>query len=332
MSVARFALFLSLAILAGCGYVGPVLPPSSEIPTPVNDLNAIERGDRIVVTFRTPARTTDTGPIKHFNEIELRLGPALTPFDFESWAETAQRYPVSPPPPNDPLDPQPIALTESVPLEGLLGKHVAVAVRTAIKRGDHFSSWSNRIVLDVLPPLPAPSDLRVEASANGIILDWRAVDAAKTYRILRQSPSDKTLVEIATVEQAHFMDTTSQFDIPYTFEVVALNGAQESLPVDAQPFTARDKFAPTVPSNVTALAGPESIELSWQRSPETDLAGYFVYRSVNDAAFERQGEIVNLPAYSDHNVEHGKTYRYQISSVDQKNNESAKSAAAEIVF
>jgi len=332
VSVARSAVFLSLAVLAGCGYVGPVLPPSSEIPPPINDLIAIERGDKIVVTFRTPARTTDNAPIKHFNEIELRIGPALTPFDFESWAETAQRYPVSPPPPNDPLDPQPIALTESVPLEGLLGKHVAVAVRTAIKRGDNFSSWSNRIVLDVLPPLAAPAELRLEASADGIIVNWQAVDAAKSYRISRQSPSDKTLLEIATVEQAHFVDTTSQFDVPYTYEVVALNGAQESLPLDSQAFTAIDKFAPSVPSNVTALAGPESIELSWQRSPEADLAGYFVYRSVNGAAFERQGEMVNLPAYSDHNVEHGKTYRYQISSVDQKKNESVRSAVAEIAF
>ena len=87
-----------------------------------------------------------------------------------------------------------------------------------------------------------------------------------------------------------------------------------------------------MPGGVTALAGPQSIELSWDRSPEVDLAGYFVYRSVNGAAVERLGGMVSLPVFSDEKVEHGKTYRYQIASVDRKNNESAKSAAVEVAY
>jgi fibronectin type 3 domain-containing protein len=93
-----------------------------------------------------------------------------------------------------------------------------------------------------------------------------------------------------------------------------------------------DIFAPSVPASITALAGPDSIEVSWQRSPEPDLKGYYVYRSVNGGPFERQGGLVTVPTFSDHNVEHGKTYRYEVSAVDQKNNESGKSAAAQAVF
>jgi len=326
------AFCLGLMLLLGCGYPGPVLPPSPEIPPPVVDLTAVERGDEIIITFHTPARTTDNVPIKRFNEIDLRIGPVPVPFDFENWAETAKPYPVEPPPPNDPVDPQPIAMTESIPLDGLLDKHVAIAVRTAVKRGDHFSSWSNRIVLDVTRPLNPPTHLTREASAEGVVLDWQAVDSAKTYRILRQAPVDKTPVEIGTAEQAHYVDTTAQFDVPYSYEVVALNGNSESLPSELVSITPRDTFAPSVPTRMTALAGPESIELSWQRSPEADTAGYYVYRSVNDGPFERQGDLVNLPAFSDRKVEHGKTYRYQISSVDKSNNESARSAVTEITF
>jgi fibronectin type 3 domain-containing protein len=83
---------------------------------------------------------------------------------------------------------------------------------------------------------------------------------------------------------------------------------------------------------VTALAGPESIEVSWQRSPEADLAGYYIYRSVNSGPYEKQGGTVTLPAFSDPKVEHGKTYLYQISAVDKKNNESAKSVATSVAF
>jgi fibronectin type 3 domain-containing protein len=83
---------------------------------------------------------------------------------------------------------------------------------------------------------------------------------------------------------------------------------------------------------VTALAGPDSVEVSWQRSPEADTQGYYVYRSMNGGSLERQGALVTLPAYSDRKVEHGKTYRYAVSAVDKKNNESDKSAPAEAAF
>jgi fibronectin type 3 domain-containing protein len=96
--------------------------------------------------------------------------------------------------------------------------------------------------------------------------------------------------------------------------------------------TPQDKFPPSVPASITALSGPASIEVSWQRSPESDLQGYYVYRSVNGAPFERKGELIAVPAYSDRHVEHGKTYRYEISAVDKKNNESDKSAPAEVNF
>jgi fibronectin type 3 domain-containing protein len=53
---------------------------------------------------------------------------------------------------------------------------------------------------------------------------------------------------------------------------------------------------------------------------------------VNGGPLERQGAVVPLPAYSDRKIEHGKTYRYQISAVDKKTNESDKSAPAEVSF
>jgi hypothetical protein len=326
------ALFASWAFLTGCGYVGPVLPPSPEIPAQVSDLAAVELGGKIVITFHTPPRTTDNLAIKRFSEIDLRIGPAMVPFDFQTWADTAKPYSLNPPSPSDPLDPQPIAMTESIPVAGLLGQHVAIAVRTAVKRGDHYSAWSNRVVLDVLPPLSAPASLKLVSAAEGVVIEWEGVESAKSYRISRQAPSDKTAAEIGSAEQPHFVDTTAQFETQYSYAVVALNGGVESPPSEAVKITPLDKFPPSVPGGVTALAGPESIEISWQRSPETDLQGYYVYRSVNGGEFERQGAMLSLPAYSDRQVEHGKSYRYVVNSVDKKGNESARSSAAQVGF
>jgi hypothetical protein len=330
--VFHLAVFSNLLVLSGCGYVGPVLPPSAEIPAQVMDLTAVQRGDKIDIAFRTPPRTTDNVAVRHFSEIDLRIGPASVPFDFAAWAETAKQYPLPPPPPVDPADPQPIAMTTTIPVAGLLDKRVAVAVRTAIKNGDHYSSWSNRVVLNVTSPLNTPAQPTAAASADGVVLDWLSVAAAKSYRILRQGPSDKSMAEVGKVEETHFVDKTAQFDTPYSYEVIAGNGDAESQPSEIAKIMPVDTFPPSVPIGVNALAGPESIEVSWQRSPEADLAGYYIYRSVDNGEFERQGDLAGLPAYSDRRVEHGKGYRYQISSVDKKNNESARSAAAQVAF
>jgi len=138
--------------------------------------------------------------------------------------------------------------------------------------------------------------------------------------------------EIGTARKAEYVDTTSQYDISYKYSAVAVKGGAESLSSKPVVITAIDVFPPKVPASITALAAANSVEVSWERSPDTDLKGYYLYRSVNGGPLERQGILITLPTYSDHNVEHGKTYRYAVSALDQKNNESAKSAVAEVAY
>ena len=47
---------------------------------------------------------------------------------------------------------------------------------------------------------------------------------------------------------------------------------------------------------------------------------------------EPLGDPINLPTFSDRKVEHGKIYRYAISAIDVKNNESEKSPVVEVAF
>jgi hypothetical protein len=323
---------MAFLLSLGCGYVGPVLPPSPQIPNRIADLSVVERGDKLLIAFATPPRTTDSLAIKRFSQIDLRIGPAPTPFDFDRWAQTAKSYPVALPPPGDPDDPQPIPLSETVPVSDWQGQHVVVAVRSAVKKGDHFSSWSNHVVLDVIAPLDPPVLQEPTATAKGVVLNWQGAGRDVHYRISRQAAGDKQPVDLGAADQPPFLDSTAQYDTNYQYTVVATEGTAESLPSNAVAITPVDKFPPSVPASITALSGPDSVEVSWQRSPESDLQGYYVYRSVDGGPFERQGELIALPAYSDHHVEHGKTYRYEVSSVDKKNNESEKSAPAEANF
>jgi len=320
-----------LLLSAGCGYLGPVEPPSRQLPNAIVNLSAIERGDQIVVTFSTPTRTTDNLVIKRFSEIDLRIGPAITPWDFGRWSASAQQYLLPPPPSNDPDTPKPIQMSRSIPVSGWEGKRVAIAVRTAIKKEEHYSSWSNVARLNVIAPL-APPMLKAESTAEGIELTWPQQGEGTHYRVFRQAPADKAPVEIGIADGSEYVDKTSQYETPYKYTAVAMHGAAESLLSEPVVITSIDIFPPKVPANITVIAAANSVEVSWERSPDPDLKGYYVYRSVNGGPFERQGDLVTVPAFSDHNVEHGKSYRYEISAVDQKNNESAKSAAMGVAY
>ncbi|MBV8552004.1 MAG: hypothetical protein JOY54_11945 [Acidobacteriaceae bacterium] len=331
MRVGSLAVFSTILLWAGCGYVGPVLPPSPEIPIAIANLSVMERGDQIVIEFSTPPRTTDNLPIKGFSKVDLAIGPDVRPFDFERWATDAQHYDLAPPPPSDPDAPQAVSMSKTLPVEDFVGKRIAAAVRTAVKKNDHYSSWSNRVVLDVVPPLQAPKP-RAEATAKGILLSWPPEGAELEYRIARKGPSETAPVEIGTSSAPDYLDTTAQYDTPYEYLVTAFKGRVESVPSKPVDLTAKDVFPPSIPASISALAGPGSVEVSWQRSPEPDLKGYYVYRSVNGAPFTRVESLLTVPTYSDRDVQHGKTYRYVISAIDQKGNESEKSAPAEVAF
>jgi fibronectin type 3 domain-containing protein len=200
-----------------------------------------------------------------------------------------------------------------------------------VKKGpNHYSAWSNRVTLNVIAPLSPPS-ITAKATDKGVLLSWHAVEGNK-YRVFRQAATDSTSAEQGISDQGTFLDTTALFDTKYTYTVVALQDTAESLASEPVSITPIDTFAPSVPSGVTALVGPAAIELSWQRSPEADAAGYYVYRSVDGSPFVRLGGLVALPLYSDHALEAGKLYRYQISAVDKKNNESQRSVAVEARF
>lgn len=329
MLAARAVAFSLCALLAGCGYIGPVVPPSPEIPNPVTDLSVSEIGDNLSIKFTTPARTTDNLAMKKLSAVDLRIGVPPEPFNAEAWAQSAKPISVPLPAPAAQESGVPLPFDITVAAKDWIGKHVVVLVRTASKKTE--SAWSNPVSLNVIEPLPRP-DVKVTPTRAGYRLSWSAEGSGVEYRIFRASPGDKTPVEIGSTSSDDFVDHSSQWNTLYTYTVVAHQGSAESLPSQPQEATSADIFPPSAPTDLTAAASANAVEVAWQRSPESDVKGYYVYRSTDGGPFDKQGGLVPLPAYTDTNVEHGKTYRYEVSAVSAAGNESEKSAAAETVF
>jgi fibronectin type 3 domain-containing protein len=308
-----------------------VVPPSPQIPNPVTDLQVTESGSDLIVTFTTPARTVDNLAISRFSVIDLRIGPEAQLMDLNRWAESAQEFDVPLPPENEKDVARPIPVKYTFPAAEWSGQHIAVAVRTAVKNDKNYSNWSNIERMEVVPPLAAPT-LAVAPTPQGYRLRWNGEGPGVSYRVFRQGAAEEAPVQVGTSDKPEYVDTSAQWDTPYTYSVVAVKGAAESPVSNKLAVNEHDKYPPAVPEGLTALATGGSIELSWLRNAEPDLKGYLLYRSANGGPFESLRAITNLPAYTDLKVEHGVTYRYEVSAIDRANNESAKSEPVEVRF
>jgi hypothetical protein len=314
-----------MSALSGCGYVGDPQPPTLLIPMPPRDLAAMQRGDRLQVSFRYSNVTTDGVAMPEWSEAELRIGPANEgDFNADAWAASARRITVT-------------SLATAVPVRletaiaDFAGKEIVCGVRAAGPKG-RWSQWSNLVTVAVIPPLPKPVQVEAAASAEGVRLSWQAdpVQPEAFYRIERQGPGEEAMKPLADARAAPFVDRTAEFGAEYRYRLQTVwkqgDREVESDVSDTVTITPVDAFPPAVPTGLNSILGVNSIELSWERNTEPDFRGYLIYRAAGDGPFVRIGGPIESPAFSDKTIEPGRAYRYAISAVDGAGNESARSA------
>jgi fibronectin type 3 domain-containing protein len=108
-------------------------------------------------------------------------------------------------------------------------------------------------------------------------------------------------------------------------------GAAEGADSAVVEITPEDAFAPSPPTEMRAVASETAVEISWNPSPEADLAGYVVYRRAGAGEWARlTTELLATPTFSDRSVVRGQQYEYAVSAADTRGNESARSAAIQV--
>jgi fibronectin type 3 domain-containing protein len=301
----RFATCLSL-VFCGCGYVGDTRAPTLKLPVPVTDLAVVERGDKLVIQFTVPMRTTD--------EVPLRQPPELVVY------VDGKSYQHLPPP-------QGLLAHAEVDAKPFYGKDVRVAV-VALNDHDKNAGLSNMVGLRVVPALALPANLKAVAVPEGIEVSWDSPE--KSFTIFRQAPGEMKLTKLDTTDHSPYIDKNSEYDKPYLYAVQASSqSAQSEVAEMKEPIVPLDKFAPAMPRALAAVVGAQSVELVWDRDTEPDLAGYRIYRDSGSGQFERLGESHDTPSYSDKMVEKGRRYRYAVSAYDRAGNESKMSEPVE---
>jgi hypothetical protein len=311
----RLALFgIVLLSLAGCGYVGDPLPPALKIPQAVADLSAEQVGGYLEVKFTLPQQTLEGLEIKENGRVELRIA--------ETWPDAGETVEVAPGVTNP-----------KIPTENWAGKEVTLGLRVANPKG-RFSPWSNLVRLRVEKAVAKPVNLRAETLAEGVRLHWDAAAENAEFRIHRLSNLDgvidKEPLELGRVKERQFLDTGAEFGGTYRYTVEALVGDARSGLSEPLEITPQDKFPPAAPQGLTALNGAQSVELSWERGTEADLAFFRVYRAAPDGQWKLVADKQLTANFQDQQIKSGETWRYAISAVDRSGNESAKSNEVEI--
>jgi hypothetical protein len=187
-------------------------------------------------------------------------------------------------------------------------------------------------------PLAALAGYRVYRA----MIDPASADAATQdlSKAVLRTPLDL----LAPAPAASFRDSQFEFGATYLYSIRSVAIADsttvesgDSVPVVVTP---PDIFPPVAPQEVVgifvpAVAGsPAHVELSWSISPETDLAGYRVYRSEQGEGrgVLLTGELLLAPTFRDMSVSLGHRYVYRLTAVDRAGNESELSAPAAVAL
>lgn len=229
----------------------------------------------------------------------------------------------------------PYSLAGKIPAS--LKVRFAVRVRDSRSR---MSELSDPVAFDPQVGPGPPQELAARVLEDRIELVWKAPAAnfdgstpalAPGYNVYRRGKDGlDTLINPILVREPKFEDLNVTFGVPVRYFVRA--SATETPPYfesddsEARELVPEDVFPPVAPAVVVPVAGSGFISLSWEANREKDLAGYRVRRREEGGT----EDVLLTPAlllenaYTDPTIEKGKRYRYSMSALDVRGNESAR--------
>jgi hypothetical protein len=334
------ALLVLLVVSPGCGRRGDPLPPLRYVPNVTSDLSVRQQGDLVTLELGYP-RTTASGlalPGLHAVEIwslatDQPAGQARA-IDARSYQQAAGlRATIE----GAELESAVFGdrLRFRLPLETLAavgtatedGGSLVLAVRTVSTTAE-TSDFSNLAALDLEAPLPAPGELTVTGTQEGIELAWTAGQPGAGFTVYRRGAEERGYgapIGRTAPEERRFLDRDARFGESYFYTVRTIAGEDplvESAPAVEREIAHRDVFPPDPPAGLLALAEGDRVRLVIEPSPSSDVAGYVLYRRDPGADFRRVTRTsAERLEHVDTGLASGLTFTYRATAVDTADNE-----------
>ena len=349
-----------LIVTSGCGTPGAPMPPSLDLPKPVQDLQATRRGNVVTLSWTVPQETTDQTTIRKLGV--TRVCRAIDQMYMETCASVLE---VSPPAGTKPEEASgkeaKQVLTARDRLPQTAGLHAFAVYTVEVENGRARSAGLSNQVAVPLSPISQPETL----SGTKVLPEAVLVEGSVTlgplppeqerFRLSRREKGSDQQIAVTEIPRPRsgvpgetisleFRDETFEWEKSYEYSLSVI--ASENLPgskkaefeSDYSPdlsITPHDVYPPATPTGVQAVhsgvleGGGDFIDITWNGNNEKDLAGYNVYRREAQepaaAAIRINSKLLITPSFRDDTVQKGRRYFYSVSAVDGRKNESERS-------
>ena len=366
------AAVLLLILGVGCGKAAPPHPPVPIVPKETTDLQAIQRGPKIVLSWSYPSFTTtgtslneiekiivyryrETGPTDEAAGSEEEIPAAVVAFDKIPGLQGPQFRKVAEELANLDAEALPgfvmgarILYTDRPAIRSDAGEphRYTYAVVTKGRRGtSELSNLASVVPIDA--PLP-PRSLKAETTPPGIMLTWEppsesvfgeSAPRIAGYNIYRLPPAGGSSEPLISVNEEPVKDTTYR-DTPaygtHRYGVTAVvSGASPRIESELPLLVTAefsDLLAPPAPAAVSALVEDEAVRVVWDAVQSPDLAGYRVYRTRGAERALLSQGLITDTFFNDPSPERGVDLIYGVTSVDAKGNESEPSLTTPVLI
>ena len=303
---------LLLAVAISCAKVGDPLPPLPPDSVTVENLEVIQSGEEVLLTFPTPTlnitaielyRTCEGDPDSINDSAPVLVADQS---DIGQLAFMDRLYVTVPDHSND--------------------SECIYAIRTQGERGGR-SGLSNQVEWKVLQPPPPPVGVSAKTLESSVEIEWNAPAG-------QASAQGDDVVEYLVNFQKLSLDnsftiTEITFGEPVEFEVRTLERRNGTLlfskPSRLDDFVAKDRFPPHSPSGLVVVQLEAGMQLSWDDNGDSDLSGYYVYRLGQGRPAERISGLLTLNRFLDENPPEWPGLAYYVTAVDKWGNESSPS-------
>jgi hypothetical protein len=353
-----------LIVTSDCGTPGAPMPPSLDLPKPVEDLQASRRGEVVTLSWTVPQETTDQTAIRKLGV--TRVCRVINQERIDSCVSVLE----VPPPPIDKgkqantNEAKQVLTAKDVLPQQVTDLHAFAVYAVKVENARGRSAGLSNEVAVPLAPVSQPQGLfEVKVTPDAIVLEGSVSLSPSTpgqerFRLSRREKGSDQQVVVAEIARPksgalrqtislEFRDETFEWEKPYEYSLsviatAGLSGGKkaefESDPTPPVSITPHDVFPPAKPTGVQAVYSGvlegvgEFIDITWNANSERDLQGYNLYRREErespSAAVRINSKLLATPSFRDQSIQMGRRYFYSVSAVDVRNNESGRSAEA----
>jgi predicted small lipoprotein YifL len=320
---------LVISFFAACGKKGPPLPPESNIPAAVSDLQAWSREGAVFLGWTVPSRNVEGSKFEDLLGFRVfRLDRSLDsscpecPANFRPVVEIDIDYP------------------RGARIEGgkVLWQDATIKPRneyTYFVLAYNFykapSPESNRVKIFWDEPPFAPEGVKTRSESQALEITWRFAPSQKEqdsgvgFNLYRRTEGERFgffPLNPDPLRETRFVDGGLQNGKKYYYEVRAVRTFQGTLiegpasgVVEGIP---EKQIPPSPPRGLVAVFQEGGVALRWDENPEPDVIGYNIYRrAAGEETFRKiNPALIKELYFLDASADPKTSYTYRLKAVD----------------